>query len=148
MESAAGWVGLGLVVGGLTLMALDVLFATGLLGTAGLGALLAGAVLAFDDQPPEFEGWAVAVVIVVAGVLLVSFAISIARVRRMALRAERESVLGKVAEARTPLAPSGTVLLQGQLWPARLASGTATPGDRVRVVGFEGRELRVQSEPR
>ena len=146
MDSPAGWVGFGLVVGGLTFLALDVLAASGVLGIFGLGALIAGAILAWDDTPAEFEGWAVGAVIIVAVALLASLAISVARVRRISARAEATSVVGKFAEARTQLSPDGTVLLQGQLWPAHVASGSAAPGDRVRVVSAQGRTLTVRVE--
>jgi len=146
MDSPAGWVGLGLVIGGLLFLALDAVSATGVLGLLGAAALVAGAVMVFDDQPAEWEAWPVAVAVVAVVLLAGSFALTVVRVRRMGERAESDAIIGKVVEARTALAPAGVVVVRGERWQARMANGSATPGDRLRVIGAEGKTLTVRAE--
>ena len=71
---------------------------------------------------------------------------------RMALRARHNKVrtgmsalLGELAEARTPLEPTGQVLVRGELWTAHCPQG-ARKGDAVVVRGFH--ELTLEVEPR
>ena len=57
----------------------------------------------------------------------------------------REWMIGEEGEARTAIAPDGTVLVRGAPWRAR--TNRATPigaGDPVRVVAVEGLVLEVE----
>jgi membrane-bound serine protease (ClpP class) len=57
----------------------------------------------------------------------------------------REWMIGEEGEARTAVAPEGTVLVRGAPWRAR--TNRATPisaGDPVRVAGIEGLVLDVE----
>jgi membrane-bound serine protease (ClpP class) len=53
------------------------------------------------------------------------------------------ALMGQTGVARTPLAPEGQVLVQGELWRA-VARGPVPEGDRVRVVGVNGLTLTVE----
>jgi membrane-bound serine protease (ClpP class) len=59
----------------------------------------------------------------------------------------REWMIGEEGEARTAIAPDGTVLVRGAPWRAR--TNRATPiaaGGRVRVVALDGLLLEVEPE--
>src|SRR3954451_14102033 len=64
--------------------------------------------------------------------------------RRYRIRSGPETMVGEEAEVVEPLDPAGRVRLRGELWKARLPSGTAQPGDRVRVTALEGLDLLVE----
>jgi membrane-bound ClpP family serine protease len=51
-----------------------------------------------------------------------------------------------VGIARSDLAPSGTVFVQGELWSAESEDGVIPTGGRVRVVGVSGLHLSVRKE--
>ncbi len=58
-------------------------------------------------------------------------------------------LLGQWGRADSPLTPEGAVLVNGELWRARLrGGGEAVRGARVRVVGAAGHLLEVETEER
>ncbi len=58
-----------------------------------------------------------------------------------------QSMIGSVAVARTPLAPSGQVEVRGELWQATLEAGGYQPaGATVIVRGVQGLELLVETQ--
>ena len=57
--------------------------------------------------------------------------------------ADKENVLGKIAEAATPLVPSGYVLVEGRRYEAYSRSGHAAKGAQLRVVGLDNFRLIV-----
>jgi membrane-bound serine protease (ClpP class) len=52
-------------------------------------------------------------------------------------------VMDEIGEARTALAPAGTVFVHGEYWDA-VASSPVESGAAVRVVGMDGLKLRVE----
>lgn len=55
-------------------------------------------------------------------------------------------LLGEVGRVETPLAPEGSIIIGGELWPAKSKDGSDfAVGTRVRVVGFEGHLALVES---
>lgn len=56
----------------------------------------------------------------------------------------REGLIGAVAITRTPLAPDGTVFIEGERWHATSQSGPIAAGQRVRVLAVEGLALTVE----
>jgi len=57
--------------------------------------------------------------------------------------AEKEKVIGKTAEAVTPLAPSGYVLVDGKRYEAFSRSGHAAKGTLLRVIDLDNFRLIV-----
>jgi membrane-bound serine protease (ClpP class) len=55
-----------------------------------------------------------------------------------------EGMLGETGEAITPLSPSGTVQLNGELWNAEVTSGAVEKGDKVRVTAIRDFLLLVE----
>lgn len=121
----------------------------GILAGGGLVALVLGAIIAFRDTPTEFQPNRI--LVGVLGVLLatvfVSMAVGLARMRKMRSVTGTEALVGRMAVARTPLAPDGLVFIEGERWRAVLEDGgDASEGERVRVVSASGLRLLVRKE--
>jgi membrane-bound ClpP family serine protease len=52
---------------------------------------------------------------------------------------------GRIALVLNPLEPEGAVLVDGELWRARVRNGERIAGGRVRIVGARGHWLEVES---
>ncbi len=81
-------------------------------------------------------------VLLAAGCAL-GWAILSYRVRRKPPVSGQESIIGRIAVARSDLSRVGMVLLDGELWQARSVAGEIPTGSRVQVTGVEGLELQV-----
>lgn len=90
------------------------------------------------DTPPIVFATAGALTALV--LLVVHAALS---VRRAAVRTGAEALLGHAGIATSPVAPSGTVDIDGEAWTAHVEGEPVAPGEPVRVVGVEGVTLRV-----
>ncbi|MFQ6058186.1 MAG: nodulation protein NfeD [Anaerolineae bacterium] len=76
-----------------------------------------------------------------------AFAVQAAlRAQRRPVTTGREGLMGEIAVARSDLDPEGTVFLAGELWRAVAEGGKIAAGEKVRVVGIEGFELKVKKE--
>ncbi|MGI8925229.1 MAG: NfeD family protein [Tepidiformaceae bacterium] len=141
--------GLVLIFLALVFFALELFVPSGgILGAGGLVALVLGGIIAFRDTPAEFRPPIYILIIlgILIGGLFFSLAVGVARLRKLTSEAGTGELIGKVAIARTPLTPEGFVFIQGERWKAELDGGSATTGDRVRIVGAEGLRLRVHRE--
>lgn len=142
-------VGLVLIALALILFALELFVASGgILGAGGIAAMVLGGVIAFRDTPSEVQPNRILVVVLASVVtfMFVSLAVGLARARNSTSVMGTEAMLGRVAIARTPLAPDGTVFIDGERWRARMATGSAREGDRLRIIGASGLRLRVEQE--
>jgi len=54
-----------------------------------------------------------------------------------------EALVGKVAVTKTPLAPQGLVLVDGEHWTAIVDDGQVEPGKEVTITKLEGLKLIV-----
>ena len=82
--------------------------------------------------------------LLLAGVCLL-FLLGVAALARHKKSAARNvSLVGRAARVVGGLRPEGFVLVDGELWPARLRSGVGLEGGRVRVVGARGHFLEVE----
>jgi membrane-bound serine protease (ClpP class) len=142
----------------LLLLALGLLIAEtqtgsgGILGIAGIAALIAGGLLLFDTDSD-----AVAIsapVVVAAGALMGSFVL-LAASKTLAARHARPAVgdddlLGAVGTVRVPLQPVGQVYVHGALWRARSTEADiAIPaGERVQIDAIDGLTLRARRAER
>jgi membrane-bound serine protease (ClpP class) len=137
---------------------LFVMLAVGLLlvdlHTAGLGAwtaaglvmLVVGGLLLFSGADPALSLSPWAIVAAVAGTLLffVSVMTAALRVRlRRAITGE-EAIVGTIGEAKTDIAPEGTVVTKGTLWRARTMETGIAAGSKVQVKATEGLVLLVE----
>lgn len=116
----------------------------GLLTAGGVIALVAGSLILFSHSPgiEVNRGLIAGVTIgITAFALFVVGAIVRGQRRRKATGAE--GMIGRIAIAKTPLDPTGTVAAQGELWTATLDQGRVAPGEEVIITKVEELRLRV-----
>ena len=116
----------------------------GLLTAGGVIALVIGSLILFSHSPGiEVDKRLIAGVTagVTAFAIFVVGAIIRGQRRRKATGAE--GMIGTIAIARTPLDPTGTVLVQGELWTAASEGGKVSPGEEVIISRVEGLKLWV-----
>ncbi len=125
----------------------------GLLAGFGLVALLLGGYILFPEQgalPSNFYAYlrVSPVTLVGAGAitggLIVGALIAVVRAQKRKSVVGQEWIVGQIGEARTDLAPTGTVFVAGAWWTADAVDGHIKAGDRVEVVGMEGLRLKVR----
>lgn len=143
-------VGILLILLGVGLIIAETQIPSGVLGGAGVLALIAGGLLLYDTDSEEF-GISPPVVIVVGLVIGAGMVFVIRKVleaRRNPVLTGWEEMVGAEGVVREPLAPVGQVFVNGALWRARAAGDWDAEaqigrGDRVRVESVEGLTLRV-----
>jgi membrane-bound ClpP family serine protease len=138
-----------LAVGTALLIAEAHLVSYGVLGVAGLAAVVLGTALAV-----EAAGGGLALVLAIALALgLAGAAVLFGVVRRVAVVARRrartgaEGLVGRVGVVRSPPAPLGQVFIGGELWRARPSPGdeqALRAGDAVVVERVSGLTLAVR----
>jgi membrane-bound serine protease (ClpP class) len=119
----------------------------GVLGGAGIAALVAGILLLYDT---DSEAFAVSVpAAIAAGVLLGGFTLFAASkglaARRPRARGGQDELVGEPGVVRTALDPVGQVFVQGALWRARSADPETSlaEGRRIEVKAVEGLTVTV-----
>ncbi|HET9250129.1 MAG TPA: NfeD family protein [Actinomycetota bacterium] len=141
--------GLGLLLGGIGLLTLDVrLRRLGPLTFVGMVAFVAGSVLTFGGVADEIDvsPWLIGS-FSVAAFLYWGFGLTVAVQSRERLTSTQRGLVGLVGEARGELKPDGPVFVKGALWRGRSSDGPIPAGSRVRVRGVDGLILRVEQEP-
>ncbi len=121
----------------------------GLLTVGGAVALIMGSLILFSHSP-GIEVHRGLIVGVTAGII--AFAVfvvgAIIRGQRRRKATGAEGMIGEMAIAKTPLDPTGTVLTQGELWPAEAEGGSVRPGEQVTISKVEGLKLWVSKRLR
>lgn len=83
---------------------------------------------------------------ILAFLATLSFLVVIALYRHKKSSQGTVRLVGEIAEANTVLDPEGSVIVHGELWPARSRRGTTFPrATRLRVVAAEDHLLLVES---
>jgi membrane-bound serine protease (ClpP class) len=147
------WFGLAFLIIAFILFILDIKTPThGGLTAAGIGSFIVGALVLFNSPgTPQFQRVSLPLVIAVALIIGISFAIIIG----FALRAQKRPVLtgveglrGRAGIARTDLNPDGQVQSGAELWTAELAEGESMirKGEQVEVVQVSGLTLKVRKK--
>lgn len=141
----AYWGGLALLFLAVALFIAEYFTPTfGLLTAGGVASLVMGSLILFSHTPgiEVHRGLIAGVTIgITAFAIFVVGAIVRGQRRRKATGAE--GMIGRTAVAKTPLDPTGTVLIEGELWTATSGSGKVAPGDEVLVNKVEELKLRV-----
>jgi membrane-bound serine protease (ClpP class) len=140
--------GLALIGAALAFFAIDLFVQSGILGAGGVAALILGGIIMFRGTPSELQPSKIVlgvIAFVIVG-MFVSLAIGVAKIRKKESVMGTSALVGKMAVARTPLTPEGFVFVQGERWQALIEEGSATEGERVKIVGADGLRLRVQKE--
>jgi membrane-bound serine protease (ClpP class) len=79
--------------------------------------------------------------------LITAFLLRLAvRARRSKVRMGGDAMIGLIAVVTQPLAPTGQVMVNGELWQAESAT-PAAPGEQVRVRGLRDLTLLVERVP-
>lgn len=95
---------------------------------------------AIDMTPPL-------VISIVCATLFVGFVIyAIVKGQRQKPSVGAEEMISKEAIAQTALDPTGTVLIEGELWTAIAEGSRIEPGEEVIVTNMEGLKLRVKKK--
>ncbi len=141
-------IGILLILIGLALVVTELVIPGGIVGIAGIVVTGLGVVIAFRDtpdlyRPPEWFGLLVA--FIVLG-MFVTLTLSTIRVARMSAEMGTKALIGKSAIARTAIAPSGYVFVQGERWKAETIGGAIPNGARVKIVDADGFTLHVRNE--
>jgi membrane-bound serine protease (ClpP class) len=145
------WFGLAFMIIAFVLFIVDIKAAThGGLTAAGVGSFIVGALVLFNSPgTPQFQQVSPTLVILVALVIGISFAIIVG----FALRAQRRPVItgqegmrGQSGIARTDIDPTGQVQSGAELWSAELEEGQEKikRGEKVHVVKMEGLKVIVR----
>jgi len=138
------YAGLALILLGMALIGVELFIpAFGILGIGGIIAVVAGSVILFEGDMPEFRvntaviaGMGAGSALVFGGVVWVA-----ARTLRRPRQSVRESMAGLEAEAIQDFTDGfGRVHLRGEDWAARCAQPVRA-GDKVRVINLEDEGL-------
>jgi membrane-bound serine protease (ClpP class) len=141
------YAGLGLMLVGITLLAIEALNPTVVVGLGGIVALVLGAVMLFRVEAPGYRlSWAVigSVVAMFVGLVLVVLG-SLLRVRKGPVRVGAQAMRGLSAEVLDWSENEGHVFAQGERWQARSAE-TFKPGDTVEVASIKDLTLMVRRQ--
>ncbi|HEX9618404.1 MAG TPA: nodulation protein NfeD [Anaerolineales bacterium] len=152
---SVNWFGLVFIATAFVLFILDIKAPThGALTAAGVGSLIAGALILFNSPgTPDFQRVSVPLVVgaslVTAAVFftILTFAL---RAQKTPIRTGQESLIGRTGIVRTGLEPVGMVQAAGELWTAELADGEQPipAGERVEIVRAEGVRIFVRRAQR
>lgn len=115
----------------------------GLLFAGGLISLVAGSLLLFSGTPFEVNPWVMAVVITAIALVFILLVVVIIRAQRRPVNTGREGMIGQTAVVRSPLDPTGTVFVEGEIWNASAEGGKVDVGEEVTVMAVDGLQLRV-----
>jgi membrane-bound serine protease (ClpP class) len=138
-----------LLVAAFALLILEAHFAShGVLAAAGILCLVIGALTLVDGPIPELRVHpATALSAGLAFGLITAFLLRLAvRARRSKVRMGGDAMIGLIAVVTQPLAPTGQVMVNGELWQAESAT-PAAPGEQVRVRGLRDLTLLVERVP-
>lgn len=147
------WTGLLLIAFGFGLFFLEIFVTSfGILTVGGLAAFIVGSYMLVDDSVPGYGHisrpviWTSAALVLASALIIGSLVV---RTQRKRAATGKSGLIGQVGEVRTPLAPSGMVYLEGELWSATaegLADNETIPtGAHVEVVAVDGLHLAVRA---
>ncbi|MDQ3646526.1 MAG: nodulation protein NfeD [Actinomycetota bacterium] len=141
------WAGVLLVMLAVAFLLVDLHAAGfGVWTAGGVAALIAGGMLLFSGAPSAIalEPWAIVTSVAMTLVFFVSVMTAALRVRLRRPVTGEEGIVGTTGEAKTDIAPEGTVFTKGALWRARTMETGIAAGERVRIMATEGLVLLVE----
>jgi len=89
--------------------------------------------------------WLIVVIVTISVFLLVFVVERIIAAHKNQVSTGREDLIGKSAVVRKRLNPEGTVFVEGEIWLAKIESGTAEPGEYVIIKKSDGLKLYVSN---
>jgi membrane-bound serine protease (ClpP class) len=141
------WAGVALILLAFALLVIDVYMGgVGVLAAGGLTALVIGGLLLVGGSgaSPEVSRGLIFSVTAAIGALFIWGISALFRTRRRPSVVGEQTLIGRKATVRSPLAPTGYVSIDGENWKATLIEGQAEPGESVTIVAVRGLELSVQ----
>jgi membrane-bound serine protease (ClpP class) len=138
---------------GFALLLAELLLPTGgVLAAVGAAGLIAGGIVALgsDSSAADYAGPGLITLGILSAVSFYFVARKVVEAHRdQPVRTGVEELIGASAEARSAINPEGKVWLEGTLWAARMADGSAPAqlGDRVTVEAVDGLTLVVRPQP-
>jgi membrane-bound serine protease (ClpP class) len=141
------WAAVALIVLAFALFVAEVFVSGfGVLGLGGAVALILGGLLLTSTSNPDFQvnRWLIYSMAAVLATFFIMVMSALLRSRRAPAYLGRQSLVGRVAIARSALDPEGVVFLEGARWQARSESGPVAEGERVEVTEVQGLHLTVR----
>lgn len=141
----AYWGGLALILLAIGLFIAEYFTASfGLLTTGGVVSLVMGSLILFSHSPGvEVNRGLIAGVTTATAAFCIFVIGAIIRGQRRLKTTGAEGMIGKIAIAKTPLDPTGTVQSEGELWTAITESDKIAPGEEVVISKVETLKLWV-----
>jgi membrane-bound serine protease (ClpP class) len=141
------WIGVLLIILSVIFFVIDLQVAgLGVWTAGGVAALITGGLLLFSGASPEVQVAPIAIgaAVVLTVLFFVSVMAAALRVRLRRPITGEEAIVGMIGEAKTDIAPEGSVMTKGTLWRARTMETAIPAGSRVRVMATEGLVLLVE----
>jgi len=141
----AYWGGIALLLLAVGLLIAEYFTTTfGLLTAGGVASLVMGSLILFSHSPGIHVDIGLIIGVAVGFTAFAVFVLgAIIRGQRRRKATGAEGMIGKIAIAKTPLDPTGTVLTQGELWTAASEGGRVAPGEEVIITKVEELKLWV-----
>jgi membrane-bound serine protease (ClpP class) len=144
------WAGLLLILFGIVLLLAEIKVAShGVLTIGGVVAMVLGSLMLYDTPESGFRiSWLVILPAVGATAALFAWVVSAGlRALYRAPSTGGGGMIGNTGVVRTPLAPEGQVMVEGELWRAVAKDGPFAAGERVTVTAVDGLTLTVVRAP-
>jgi membrane-bound serine protease (ClpP class) len=141
------WAGVFLIILAVVFFLVDLQVAgLGVFTIGGVAAMVAGALLLFAGADPSLQlnPFAIAAAVGLTLLFFISVMTAALRVRLRRPITGEEALVGTIGEAKTDIAPEGTVLTRGTLWRARTMETGIEAGSKVKVMATEGLVLLVE----
>ena len=140
------YTGLALILLGVGLLVGEAFFPNfGVLGIGGIVSLALGSLLLFDTPISDFgvDRSIVFTAVGTVGSFVLAISYLVFRSQKATPALGKEGLIGKIGEVRGKLAPTGRIFVHGENWSAQ-ADGPIDVGEKVRVVGYDGMQLKVR----
>ena len=140
------YTGLALILLGVGLLVGEAFFPNfGVLGIGGIVSLALGSLLLFDTPSSDFgvDRSIVFTAVGTVGSFVLAISYLVFRSQKATPAVGKEGLIGQIGEVRGKLAPSGRIFVHGENWSAQ-ADGPIDVGEKVRVVGYDGMQLKVR----
>jgi membrane-bound serine protease (ClpP class) len=141
------YVGIALVVLAFVLFIAEVkVQSSGILGIGGAVALILGGLLLFDTSASYLRvSWPALIIVALIVLAFFLFVVrAVTRAMRRPATSGMEALVGAMGTVLTPLAPEGTVRVEGEIWRARTEGTDLLENEQIEVHTYQGLTLIVR----
>jgi membrane-bound serine protease (ClpP class) len=142
------YAGVALIVFAIILFLLEIkIISHGLLAIGGIISLLFGSMMLIKDSSLDMVKISRTVIISATAVSALFFVFVLGlgiRAQRRKVVTGMEGLVGVLGEAFTALEPTGTVIVQGEIWNAESLTGAINKGEKVRIKQIKNLKLYVE----